>query len=326
MNRTRQPDSVSPSSRDGARGGTLSEAMDHRSSAVDVVIVSYNERDRLLACCESALAAGPATRVIVVDNGSSDGSGDAVRACIPSSDLLEMETNLGFGAAVNRGVAVGNAPFVLLLNNDARLRDDSLDLLVSAMQDPRIAAAGPRLLDSSGQVELSMGRTMGPLNEAAFKLLGSLYRDGRGPLGRRVGRYYAKNRWTRSLSAACLLLRREALDRVGVFDERFFLYAEDVDLCRRLRSAGWRLRYVADAVVEHERSVSWRKDPLHVALAYRRSQMAFYRKHHGALAAQTLRAYLTVRFAFGSLLARGERREVARSMLRWTIKEAGRVR
>jgi len=301
MNRTSHPDSDPPPSRDCAP-------------------------DRLLACCESALASGPETRVIVVDNGSSDGSADAVRGCLPSSDLLEMETNLGFGAAVNRGMAVGNAPFVLLLNSDARLRDDSLDVLVSAMQDPRIAAAGPRLLGNSGQVELSMGRTMGPLNEAAFKFLGSLYRDGRGPLGRLVERYYSEDRWTRSLSAACLLLRREALNQVGVFDERFFLYAEDVDLCRRLTRAGWRLRFVADAVAEHERSVSWRKDPLHVALSYRRSQIAFYRKHHGALAAQGLRFYLAVRFAFGSLLARGERREVARSMLRWTFKEAGQVR
>jgi N-acetylglucosaminyl-diphospho-decaprenol L-rhamnosyltransferase len=249
-----------------------------------------------------------------------------VRGRIPSSDLLEMETNLGFGAAVNRGIAVGNAPFVLLLNNDARLRDNSLDLLVSAMQEPRIAAAGPRLVGNSGQVELSMGRTMGPLNEAMFKFLGSLYREGRGPLGRLVERYYGKDRWTRSLSAACLLLRREALGQVGVFDERYFLYAEDVDLCRRLRHAGWRLRFVADAVVEHERSISWRKDPLHVALAYRRSQMAFYRKHHGTLAAQGLRFYLAVRYALGTLLARGERREVSRSMLRWIIKEAGRVR
>lgn len=321
MNRTSPPDSDSHLPGDCAPD----EVMDRHSPAVDVVIVSYNERDRLLACCESALAAGPETRVIVVDNGSSDGSSDAVRGRLPSSDLLEMETNLGFGAAVNRGLAVGSAPFVLLLNNDARLRDDSLEVLVSSMQDPRIAAAGPRLLGDSGQVEMSMGRTMGPLNEAAFKFLGSMYRDGRGPLGRLVESYYSKNRWTRSLSAACLLLRREALDQVGVFDERFFLYAEDVDLCRRLRHAGWRLRFVADAVVEHERSVSSRTDPLHVALAYRRSQMAFYRKYHGALAAQGLRLYLGMRFAFGSLLARGERREMARAMLRWTIMEAGRV-
>jgi GT2 family glycosyltransferase len=322
MSRPSRPDSESLSSLEGVPDGTT----ETRSPAVDVVIVSYNERERLLGCCKSALAAGPEVRVIVVDNGSSDGSADTVRGCLPSSDLLEMESNLGFGAAVNRGIAVGNAPFVLLLNNDALLRDDSLDLLVSAMQEPRIAAAGPRLLGRSGQVELSMGRTMGPFNEAVFKFLESLYRDGRGPLRRLVERYYSTDRWTRSLSAACLLLRREALGQVGVFDERFFLYAEDVDLCRRLRGAGWKLRFVADAVVEHERSVSWRKDSLHVALAYRRSQMAFYRKHHGALATQGLRLFLAGRFALGSLLAGGERRELARSILRWTIKEAGRVR
>jgi len=322
MNQTRPPDPDSPPSLDR----DPNEAMTPHFPAVDVVIVSYNERDRLMACCESVLDNSSETRVIVVDNGSSDGSADAVRGFLPSTDLLEMETNLGFGAAVNRGLSVGTSPFVLLLNNDARLRGDSLEVLVSAMKDTRIAAAGPRLLGNSAQVELSMGRTMGPLNEAAFKLIEILYRDGRGPLTGFIERYYGKDRWTHSLSAACLLLRREALDRVGVFDERFFLYAEDVDLCRRLTRSGWRLRFVSDAIVEHDRSVSWRKDPLHVAIAYRRSQMAFYRKHHGAVAACFLRVYLAVRFAIGSLLSRGDRRELARSMLRWTLREAGQVR
>ena len=322
MRQKKPSKSETPTSQDGAPG----VAKDPRQPAVDVVIVNYNDRDRLLACCKSALASRPETRVIVVDNGSSDGSADAVRHLLSAADLLEMEANLGFGTAVNRGLAAGNAPLVLLLNNDARLRDDSLEILVSAMQDPEIAAAGPRLLGNSGQVELSMGRTMGPLNEAAFKLLEGLYRDGRGPLAHNIEHYYSKPRWTRSLSAACLLLRREALAQIGVFDERFFLYAEDVDLCRRLRRCGWRLRFVPDSIVEHERSVSIGKDPKQVALAYRRSQLAFYRKHHGTLAAHGLRMYLAVRFAFGSLLSRGERREVARSMLRWTLEEAGRVR
>jgi GT2 family glycosyltransferase len=291
-----------------------------------VVVVSYNDRELLRAACESAILSEPATRVIVVDNGSTDGSADAVRDLIPPGDLLEMEENLGFGAAANRGIAAGDAPFVLLLNSDARLRTGSLETLVAALQPHGVAAVGPRLTGTSGQVELSMGRTMGPLNEAAFKLLGALYREGRGPLAGIINRYYGKSRWTRSLSAACLLLRREALSREGAFDERFFLYAEDVDLCRRLTRAGWRLCYEPNAIVDHERSVGLRARPERVARAYRRSQMAFYRKHHGAFAARTLQLYLVCRFAIASVLARGQRRELARSMLRWTLEEAGRVR
>jgi GT2 family glycosyltransferase len=322
MSRTTRRESDPPVS----RGEGASASAQPGQPVVDVVVVSYNDRDLLRAACESAMVSDPLTRVMVVDNGSTDGSVDAIRDLIAPGDLLEMEENLGFGAAANRGIAAGDAPFVLLLNSDASLQAGSLEMLVAALQPPEVAAAGPRLTGSSGQVELSMGRTMGPLNEAAFKLLEVLYREGRGPLAGAVNRYYGESRWTRSLSAACLLLRREALSRVGAFDDRFFLYAEDVDLCRRLSRAGWRLRYVANATAHHERSVGLRARPEEVARAYRSSQMAFYRKHHGAFAARALQLYLACRFGLASVLARGQRRELARSMLRWTLEEAGRVR
>lgn len=288
------------------------------SAAVDVVVVSYEQRERLLAACRSATGIEPATRLIVVDNASGDGSLAAVRREFPDASVLAMPRNLGFAAAVNAGVQAGDAPFLLLLNNDARLQPAALATLMTALNES-VAAAGPRIEAPDGSVELTLGRTLGPLNDAFFKLLEGLYRGGTGVAAGLVERFYSRPRRTRSLSAACLLLRRDAFEAVGGLDERFFLYAEDVDLCRRLRQQGWQLRYVPDAVVVHERGASAVMRPEAATMAWRRSQLAFYRKHHGYAAAVALRAWLALRFAVARLLGRGERRRLAARMLRWTL-------
>jgi len=290
----------------------------------DVVVVSYNQRERLLACLGSVRMTEPAARLIVVDNDSKDGSTDAVRKQHPEVDVLEMGDNLGFAVGVNCGASLGKAPFILLLNNDARLRAGALDKLRATVDAESVGAAGPRLLDTSGATELSLGRTLSPWNEAWFKLLGMLYRSGRGPLGGAVARYYGKSRPTRSLSGACVLLARDAYERVGGLDEQFFLYAEDVDLCRRLRQAGYELRYVHDAVVEHDHGASSAVEPTATARHYRRSQLAFYRKHHGVVATGALRLYLALRFALRWLFARGEAKVRAAALLRDTVRGPGR--
>jgi GT2 family glycosyltransferase len=289
----------------------------------DVIVVSYNQRDRLLAGLASVADAD--ARLIVVDNDSVDDSAAAVRQRFPRADLVELERNIGFGAAVNRGAALGNAPYILLLNNDARLRAGALEALTTALQSPGVVAAGPLMLGAEGECELSIDRTLSTWNEARFKLIELLYRDGRGPLAASVQRRMARSRAVRSLSGACILLRREAFERVGGFDERFFLYAEDVDLCLRLRQAGGKLMYVAEAVVEHDRGASRATDPAATALQYRRSQIAFYRKHRGVLATSTLRAYLALRFAIKRLVGRGrQQRQLAGDLLRLTLRETGK--
>lgn len=290
---------------------------------IDVVVVSYNQRERLLACCASVVASETLSRLIVVDNASSDASVEAIRQACPQAEVLEMNLNLGFAAAMNRGVAVGDSRLILLLNNDARLTDEALLRLAAAMDNDRLGAAGPRLVGGAGQVELSIGRTISVFNETGFRFIELLYRDGTGPLAGIVERYLDKSRETRSLSGACLMLRREAFEEVGGFDERFFLYAEDVDLCRRLRQYGWALRYVASAVVEHDRGVSGAANPVETAIAYRRSQLAFYRKHRGRLVEFAVRLYLAARYAAAILFSRGDRRRLASTMLTWTLRGRG---
>lgn len=261
---------------------------------IDVVVVSYNRRDLLLACCRRALEAG-AAQLIVVDNASEDGSAAAVAEAFPEAVLLEGESNRGFAAAVNHGMARSSASLVLLLNPDATVSRSALETLrAGVLEAPDVAAAGPRIRDPRGRLELSVGRTMSPLNEAWFKIQQRLY-DRDGTLARWIERRYEHRRPVSSLSAACLLLRRAAVDQVGGLDERFFLYAEDVDLCLRLRRAGWRLLYVPAAEVRHERGASRHSDPAAAERAWRGSQLAFYCKHRSPLMTLLLRAYVAGR-------------------------------
>ena len=132
----------------------------------DVVVVSYNQRDRLLACLESAVGTNPKVRLIVIDNASVDDSAQAVATAYPDATLVTLPENVGFAAAVNRGVAIGVAPHILLLNNDARLGPDALDRMRQALGSQRVAAVGPHLLGPDGQTELSLDRTLSFWSEA----------------------------------------------------------------------------------------------------------------------------------------------------------------
>ena len=288
---------------------------------IDVVTVSYNRRELLLASCASVVDTDTATRLIVVDNASNDGSAAAVRKAYPSATVLETDTNLGFAAAVNLGIRAGRSPYVLLLNSDATIQANSLSKLIEALNaDPDAAAAGPRIVAPSGSLELSLNRTMSFSNELGFKILEILYADGRGPATSWVARQYGRDTNVRSLTAACLLLRREAVEEVGGLDERFFLYAEDVDLCLRLRSAGWRLLFVPKSEAQHVRGASGSANPTQTTLAYRQSQLAFYRKHYGQGAMILLHGFLLVRYLLLSPLP-GWRGRRARALLTWCVRD-----
>ncbi len=287
---------------------------------VDVVVVSFNRRELLGRCCESVAALGTRAHLIVIDNASTDGSAEMIGERFPEASLIRNSNNLGFGTAINRAAARGRAPHLLLVNSDAELCTGAYTTLAATLDaDPEAGAAGPHITDERGRTELTVGRTLSLLNETWFKTLGSAYEAGVPLLHRFVSRRYARPRVTPSLSAACLLLRREAFDAVGGFDERFFLYAEDVDLCRRLVSAGWRLRYVPGARVRHTRGASATLEPL-TERWYRTSQIAFYGKHRSRVALGCLRTYLRLRYAlmslFGDAPHRARGREIAASLRR----------
>lgn len=266
-------------------------------ATLTILIVSFNTRAELEACLASIAAHPPemSHAVVVVDNASTDGTAEAVRSRWPGVRLIRSEQNVGFAAANNLGIRAVDSEYVLLLNSDTLVRPAALDVLLTHVaDDPTLAAAGPRLVDASGRVELSFGAMMSPLAEARQKFLVRLHDRGFGPVSRYVARLTSRPSYPDWLSGACLLVRRADAVAAGLLDQRYFLYAEDVDFCAALRALGKRLRFTPEAEVVHLRGRSGRQRPAATERAYRRSQVAFYAKHHPRWS-RVLRAYLRVR-------------------------------
>jgi GT2 family glycosyltransferase len=275
---------------------------------VDVVIVSYNSRDRLRACVEPLLAA-PSTNVIVVDNASPDASLEAVRE-LPLT-AIQLSHNGGFAHGVNAGWRAGSSPYVLLLNPDARIDEPSIDALVLALeQDPELGAVAPRIVDEDGSLDYSQRRF--PRLRSTYARAFFLHRlFPSAPWTDELVRdeeVYARRGSPDWVSGACILLRRQALEELGGLDEGFFMYGEDIDLCRRLRAAGYELLYDPTALVHHEGGASApRAHLLPVLAASRIRYAAKHRSRAGAFLERigvALEAVTHVAVARGGIAAR----------------------
>jgi GT2 family glycosyltransferase len=221
---------------------------------------------------------------VAVDNASTDGSLDAVRE-LPV-DVVALDVNRGFAYAANVGWRRGSAPYVLLLNPDARIDPQSLRRLVEALErDGSAAVAGPRILGEDGSLEFSQRRF--PRLRSTYARALFLHRAfphaGWADELVREEDQYERAGFPQWLSGACLLLRRSALQSVGGLDEGFFLYSEDVDLCKRLRKAGWTARFEPAATVVHVGGESAPRTELLPVLAA--SRVRYARKHRGPVAA-----------------------------------------
>jgi len=240
---------------------------------LSIIIVAYNARADLERCLESLRVAAPRAShdVVVIDNGSSDGAGDAARRW-PNVRVIDAGGNIGFAAANNIGIRHSAGANLLLLNSDTVVTERSIDRLLAELdRDASVAVVGPRLVDSAGRAELSFGRMIGPLNELRQK---------------RLSRSAAVEALTRRrhypdwVSGACLLVRRADAEAVGGLDERYFMYTEDVDFCAAIRARGRRILFTPEAEIVHVRGRSRAVAPAATMEHYRRSRLAFYEKHH----------------------------------------------
>jgi N-acetylglucosaminyl-diphospho-decaprenol L-rhamnosyltransferase len=249
------------------------------TASVDAVVVAYNSRDTLRACV-APLAELPWVDVTVVDNASPDDSAAAV-ADLPVR-VIRAPRNGGFSYGCNLGIAAGQADFVLLLNPDARIDAAGLSLLADALRaDPAAGGAGPRTLDDDGHLLWSQRRfpRLRSTYAQALFLQRALPRAQWSDQVIRDPAAYDRPGAPDWLSGACLLLRRDLLEAIGGLDEGFFLYSEDTDLFRRMRSAGRRAVYVPDALARHRGGGS---APRHTtAWVEARSRVRYARKHHG---------------------------------------------
>ena len=257
-----------------------------------IIIVNWNTRDLLAQCLESVrdapsasvaggLAHGPFTsEVFVVDNASTDGSARMVRDAFPWVRLLENTANLGFACANNQAIRQSHGRYILLLNSDTKVRPGALPTMLQFMETHRQAGGcGPLLLNDDGSLQPSCHPMLTPGRE--FWRLLFLER-----LWPRAT--YPQTKWERKaprqvevIKGACLMLRRAALEQVGVLDEAYFMYTEEMDLCYRLLQADWRLWWVPQATVVHYGEASSRQVAEEMYVQLYRSKVQFYRKFGG---------------------------------------------
>jgi len=278
-----------------------------------VIVVSWNTRDLLGRCLTAVLrdGAGLIPEVIVVDNASADGSADLVASRFPSVRLIRNPDNRGFGRACNQGLAIARGEAVLFLNPDAEPCDDALARLVECLESrPDVGAVGPLLLTPGGEPGLTYGyfpsvvTALLPLLRPLARLLP--YPPDLHALGV-VPPPIPRNAPLRDVDYLCgaaLVVRRDLLTRLGGFDERFFLYFEETDLCRRIHAAGFRVVLLPAARALHREGGSREKRSGAALNDYYRSMNLYLRKHHGAGYVVLVRASLRFALAARYLAAR----------------------
>lgn len=253
------------------------------STVISTIIVNYNAGEFLRSCVDSLLNCPLKTEVIVVDNASTDYSLDAL-AGLPNVQIIKNANNVGFATACNVGIRVASAPFLLFLNPDCFFKPDTLIRLLEAMRfDERVGMVGGLLVNPDG-TEQAGGRRAMPTPWRSFV--------------RAFGLARFADRWPRlffdfhlhkqplpnhnieveAISGACMMVRREAIQDVGEWDERYFLHCEDLDWCMRFRQKGWKILFVPSARVTHALGVSSRSRPIFVEWHKHKGMIRFYRK------------------------------------------------
>ena len=254
---------------------------------LSIVIVTYNSSGHIDGCLRSLVEHPPSTdhEIVVVDNASTDGTAAAIRARWSGIRVIDAGANLGFARANNVGIQQTFGPLILLLNPDTLVPAGAIDRLVAVLDaHSDVAIVGPRLIDGDGRAELSFGRMISPLAELRQKFIA--------PAAEHLTRRERIVDW---VSGACLLVRRRDAEAVGLLDERYFMYTEDVDFCAAVRARGRHVLFSPAAQVVHLRGQSRATASAATVRAYRQSQLAFYEKHHPSWA-PILRLYLRLRW------------------------------
>lgn len=261
---------------------------------ISVLVVSYRV-PALLGRCLGSLA--DAHEIVVVDNASNDGSAELVRARFPKATLIAWEENRGFSAAVNAAAAAATGDKLLVLNPDTELASGALSDMERALDTAGedVWAMGFRQVDSEGAFQLAVGPAPSLVGELVRMVVQRRLDAGDRWLGRLVDRWLGKTRDVSWVGGSALLVRRRAYEAVGGFDDGFFLYFEDADLCLRLRAAGGRVVYHPGITLVHHGGASAAENRDHARRAYRQSQLRYWEKHRGAGVARVIALYQRLR-------------------------------
>jgi GT2 family glycosyltransferase len=263
------------------------------SNLISIIIVSWNTARLLENCLASILTNPPRSsfEIWVVDNASTDASPQMVREKFPQVHLIENRENVGFARANNQAIQQCTGNYILLLNPDTLITSGALQTLADFLDEhPQTGAVGPRILNPDGSLQISSH----PRPTLSRELWRLFHLDALLPYAE-----YLQTKWQTNeaqevdiLMGACLLLRKEVLDQVGLLDEDYFMYSEEVDLCYRIQRAGWRLFWVPQAEVVHFGGQSTQQVPTEMFLNLYHSKIKYFRKHYGWTAAQIYKLIL----------------------------------
>lgn len=296
---------------------------------VSIIIVSWNAREYLIGCLMSLYEEDlPWAEIIVVDNASTDGSPEAVEELFPDVRIIRSKENLGFAKANNIGIMASEGKYVCLINSDVVLLGACLEVLKSRMDsDPAAGLVCPKVLNPDMTLQMTC-RRFPSIKGALFSAVG---------LDSRNYMQHDRVMEAEAVSGCFMLVRRAAIDKAGLLDERFFFYAEDKDWCRRIRNSGWKIIYLPEAKAVHYGGSSSSSAPVKFYIELHKANLKYWRKHHGSARAAAYLAIVmlhqalrivgaAVVFALVPGRRRSEARKVKRSAacLRWLLsgKEA----
>ena len=255
---------------------------------LSVIVVNFHTKDKLRGCLRSVFASKTnfSYEIRVVDNASSDGSGEMVKAEFPRVNLIENKENVGFAKANNQALRQAQGRYFLLLNSDVEVSGDSFDKMLSYMDNnSMVGASGCRVLKADGTLDKACRRSFPHPVNSFFRLTGLSFLF---PRSRTVSSYnltYLPEDQVAevdSVMGAFLLIRSDVVDRIGLLDEQFFMYGEDLDWCFRVKAAGYKVMYVPVTNVVHHKGSSSRKLPQKALYEFHRAMQIFYDKHYRA--------------------------------------------
>lgn len=258
------------------------------SPIISAIVVSYNTREMTLECLRvlSTAMEGMPSEILIVDNASTDGSVGAVSAAFPTARMIVNKRNVGFGAANNQAMQAARGELLLLLNSDAFPKKDAIAVLAEFLRkNPRAGVVGPRLLNADGSLQVSCH----PFPTPTHAWLDNLWLS------------HGYSRWAHDsvrrvdfVIGACMVVRREVYEKIGGFDERFFMYSEEADWQRRMHDDGWEVVFVPDACVTHLGGASGVSEKAAINRHFFDSLDTYERKHHGLAGLISLRCAMAV--------------------------------
>ncbi|KRE51045.1 glycosyltransferase family 2 protein [Paenibacillus sp. Soil724D2] len=253
---------------------------------LSIIVLNYKTRDLTLACLQSVFSSATYYKyeVILIDNASNDGIIPMVNEQYPQVVSIANTNNVGFSKANNQGIRIAKGRYVLLLNSDTIVQDDTLEVMLRFMdENPNLGASGCKIVLPDGSLDKACKRGF-PTPSASFyyafgfsKLFPKVPRFNQYQLG-----YLSPDEEypIDSLVGAFMLIRREAIEQVGMLDEEFFMYGEDIDWCYRIKEAGWVNYYYPRTQIVHYKGASSRRKPFKIIYEFHRAMILFHNKHY----------------------------------------------